>query len=93
MEPAPRRRRRVMPALWWVIGVVAAVGMFTLVASVIWPGQAVYLAPVFCEQPMDEGMVVSDTYSDGDGTSTNFALYCVGDRGKRSTRDGCVRSC
>ncbi|WP_225858151.1 hypothetical protein [Rhodococcus wratislaviensis] len=82
VEPAPRRRRGVMPAWWWVIGAVAAVGMFAMIASVIWPGQAVYLAPVFCAQPTDEAIVVSDTYTDGDGTSTNFALYCVGDRGQ-----------
>ncbi|MBC2641962.1 hypothetical protein H5400_24415 [Rhodococcus wratislaviensis] len=71
-----------MRTVAWVIGVVAAAGMFTLILSVIWPGQAVYLAPVFCEPPVSEAMVVSDTYATGDGTSTDFALYCVGERGQ-----------
>lgn len=48
----------------------------------IWLGQAVYLAPLLCEEPTSEGIVVSDTYATGDGTSTNFTLHCVGDRGQ-----------
>ncbi|TJZ80466.1 hypothetical protein FCG67_05195 [Rhodococcus oryzae] len=53
-----------------------------MISSVIWPGQALYLAPLFCEQPTGEAVVVSDTYASGDGTSTDFTLYCVGDRGQ-----------
>nr|WP_246044859.1 hypothetical protein [Rhodococcus oryzae] len=62
--------------------IVFGAGFLTLISSVIWPGQALYLAPLFCEQPTGEAVVVSDTYASGDGTSTDFTLYCVGDRGQ-----------
>ncbi|MFD0360166.1 hypothetical protein ACFQZZ_01735 [Nocardia sp. GCM10030253] len=48
----------------------------------IWPGEAKLTAPLFCEDPYNQPMVVSDTFVDSEGTGTNFTLYCVGDRGE-----------
>ncbi|WP_458689051.1 hypothetical protein [Nocardia tengchongensis] len=58
------------------------VGVFSIVLPVaIWPGEAKLTAPLFCSSPATEPMVVSDTFHDSDGTSTNYTLYCVGDHG------------
>ncbi len=74
--------RRIAPLVISVV-VIVVVGIFAaLLSSVIWPGQVAHLAPIFCEAPTSSAMVVSDTFSDGDGTSTNFTLYCVGPRGQ-----------
>ncbi|MDV7351921.1 hypothetical protein R4282_02670 [Rhodococcus oxybenzonivorans] len=86
VDPQPRKRFAAKPLLLWGIGITVSVGFLTLISSLIWPGQAVYLAPVFCEQPGHDAVVVSDTYSTGDGRSTNFTLYCVGERGQTTDK-------
>ncbi|MEV0248725.1 hypothetical protein AB0H76_19140 [Nocardia sp. NPDC050712] len=59
-----------------------SVGFFSTVIPVaVWPGEAKLTAPLFCEPPATEAMVVSDTFHDSEGTSTNYTLYCVGERG------------
>ncbi|MGI5218996.1 hypothetical protein [Nocardia sp. CA-290969] len=63
-------------------GILSATAIFSIVASVIWPGEIELIAPLFCADPYNDPMVVSDTYHDSEGTSTNFTLYCVGDRGQ-----------
>ncbi|WP_328393873.1 hypothetical protein [Nocardia sp. NBC_00416] len=69
---------RVVTSLW--IGLL--VGAFSIVVPVaIWPGEAKLTAPLFCSSPATEPMVVSDTFHDSEGTSTNYTLYCVGDHG------------
>ncbi|MCQ4118609.1 hypothetical protein [Rhodococcus tibetensis] len=82
VDSQPRTHSAVTRALIWGICITISVVFLTLISSVIWPGQVVYLAPLLCEQPEYEGIVVSDTYATGDGRSTNFTLYCVGDRGQ-----------
>lgn len=62
-----------------------ATGLFvgtlsTVVPVAIWPGEAKLTAPLFCSSGT-EPMVVSDTFHDSEGTSTNYTLYCVGDHG------------
>ncbi|MEV2225614.1 hypothetical protein AB0E01_37945 [Nocardia vinacea] len=47
----------------------------------IWPGEAKLTAPLFCSAPYREPVVVSDTFHDSEGTSVNYTLYCVTDRG------------
>ncbi|MDP3971406.1 MAG: hypothetical protein Q8P61_00645, partial [Candidatus Nanopelagicales bacterium] len=74
--------RRFVPLVISVV-VIVVMGIFAaLLSSVIWPGQVAHLAPIFCEDPTSSAMVVSDAFTDGDGTSTNFTLYCVGPRGQ-----------
>ncbi|MFF0494454.1 hypothetical protein ACFYTQ_36020 [Nocardia sp. NPDC004068] len=63
-------------------GLVFGIAMFTLLLSVIWPAEAEFTAPLFCSPPYHDPMVVSDTFHDSEGTSTNFTLYCVGPRGE-----------
>jgi hypothetical protein len=63
-------------------GFLFAAVIVSILTSVIWPGQAKLLAPVFCDDARPDAFVVSDTYHDSDGTSTNFTLYCVGPRGE-----------
>jgi hypothetical protein len=58
------------------------VGMFSIVVPLaIWPGEAELTAPLFCSDPYREPVVVSDTYHDSEGTSVDYTLYCVTDRG------------
>ncbi|MFD3704454.1 hypothetical protein ACFWUP_15035 [Nocardia sp. NPDC058658] len=61
--------------------VVTAAFLTIIVAVAIWPGEAKLTAPLFCATPATEPMVVSDTFHDSEGTSTNYTLYCVSDRG------------
>lgn len=60
---------------------VSAGLLTTVIPVAIWPGEAKLTAPLFCSPPTTEPMVVSDTFQDSDGTSTNYTLYCVGSRG------------
>ncbi|MEV6279749.1 hypothetical protein [Nocardia sp. NPDC051832] len=53
----------------------------TLVPVALWPGEAKLTAPLFCSATTPEPFVVSDTFHDSEGTSTNYTLYCVGERG------------
>ncbi|MQY28924.1 hypothetical protein [Nocardia aurantia] len=53
----------------------------TVIPVSIWPGEAKLTAPLFCSPPYREPIVVSDTTHDSEGTSTNYTLYCVSDRG------------
>lgn len=76
------RRPRAWVTVGGAFGFVFAVSMLSILTSVIWPGQAELLGPVFCDDARPDAFVVSDTYSSGTGeTSTNFTLYCVGPRG------------
>ncbi|WP_405494074.1 hypothetical protein [Nocardia sp. NBC_00511] len=64
------------------VSTVGAAGLLsTIVPVAIWPGEAKLTAPLFCSPPTTQPMVVSDTFHDSEGTSTNYTLYCVGDRG------------
>lgn len=47
----------------------------------IWPGEARLTAPLFCSAPYPDPVVVSDTFHDSEGTSVNYTLYCVSERG------------
>lgn len=63
-------------------GLVPGVFFASILLSVIWPGEIELTAPLFCADPYREPIVVSDTFHDSEGTSTNFTLFCVGDRGE-----------
>ncbi|WP_280360870.1 hypothetical protein [Nocardia wallacei] len=63
-------------------GLVPGVFVFSILLSVIWPGEIELTAPLFCADPYRDPIVVSDTFHDSEGTSTNFTLHCVGDRGE-----------
>ncbi|MFD3426991.1 hypothetical protein [Nocardia fluminea] len=60
----------------------AAAFLTIFIAVAVWPGEAKLTAPLFCSTPATEPMVVSDTFHDSEGTSTNYTLYCVSDRGE-----------
>lgn len=71
-----------MPRIVTALSTGLLVGAFSTVVPVaIWPGEAKLTAPLFCSAPATEPMVVSDTFHDSEGTSTNYTLYCVGDHG------------
>ncbi|MFE9789685.1 hypothetical protein ACFYO7_30355 [Nocardia salmonicida] len=71
--------RRVLVA---AVSLVSAAAFLTIIVAVaIWPGEAKLTAPLFCSPPATEPVVVSDTFHDSEGTSTNYTLYCVSDRG------------
>jgi hypothetical protein len=76
------RRPRTSVTIGSALGFIFAVSMLSILTSVIWPGQAELLGPIFCDDARPDAFVVSDTYSSGTGeTATNFTLYCVGPRG------------
>lgn len=53
-----------------------------IVAIAIWPGEAKLTAPLLCPDDQPDAFVVADTYQVQPGeTSTNFTLYCMGERG------------
>ncbi|MFF2554805.1 hypothetical protein ACFVUS_27645 [Nocardia sp. NPDC058058] len=70
-----------MPRLAAALATGIFAGTLSIVVPVaIWPGEAELTAPLFCSSGT-EPMVVSDTFHDSEGTSTNYTLYCVGDHG------------
>lgn len=80
--------RQMSPFKKFVIRTVIVAGIALFIGFIgecimmaVWPGEAKLLAPVFCNDCQTEAIVVSDTYSDNGGTSTNFTMYCVGDQG------------
>jgi hypothetical protein len=65
------------------IGIAAGAAILGCLLNIpIWPGEAKLTAPLFCAPPYTEPMVVSDTFTDSEGTGTNFTLYCLGERGQ-----------
>ncbi|QIS03893.1 hypothetical protein F5X71_17600 [Nocardia brasiliensis] len=76
----PRRTPKLLATLAAVLAGTAILGCVLPIA--IWPGEAKLTAPLFCAEPYNEPIVVSDTYHDAEGQSTNYSLYCVGDRGQ-----------
>ena len=76
------RRPSTVVTVGSALGFLFTVSILSILTSVIWPGQAELLGPVFCDGARPDAFVVSDTYSSGTGeTATNFTLYCVGPRG------------
>ncbi|MGW5453930.1 hypothetical protein [Nocardia sp. NPDC003979] len=68
-----------------IAAVSTAVGaaFLTLALTVgVWPGEAKLTAPLFCSAPATDPLVVADKFYDGEGTSINYTLYCVGARGE-----------
>lgn len=70
-----------------LVGALMALGfaglmITTIVSIAIWPGEAKLTAPLFCDEQYPDPYVVSDTYTSGGETTTNYTLYCVGDRGQ-----------
>lgn len=47
----------------------------------VWPGELKLTAPLFCTDAQPEPFIVSDTYTEGGETITNFTMYCMGPRG------------
>ncbi|MEU7144277.1 hypothetical protein ABZ942_32870 [Nocardia sp. NPDC046473] len=76
----PRPSRKILATLAVILFSTALLG--TVLPVAIWPGEAKLTAPLFCEAPYTEPIVVSDTFSDAEGQSTNYSMYCVGDRGQ-----------
>lgn len=63
----------------------ASVMTTILLAVAIWPGEAKLLAPLLCPDDQPDAFVVADTYSVQPGeTTTNFTLYCMGERGQHT---------
>ncbi|MFB8275598.1 hypothetical protein [Nocardia colli] len=80
VDHPPRRTRKILVMLGVILFSTAMLG--TVLPVAIWPGEAKLTAPLFCHAPYTEPIVVSDTFHDSEGQSTNFSMYCVGDRGQ-----------
>ncbi|WP_433654073.1 hypothetical protein ACQPW1_25735 [Nocardia sp. CA-128927] len=79
-DRVPRRSPRILATLAVILAGTAILGCVLPIA--IWPGEAKLTAPLFCAVPYTEPIVVSDTFHDSEGQSTNYSMYCVGDRGQ-----------
>ncbi|MFI6169741.1 hypothetical protein ACIBCN_23380 [Nocardia sp. NPDC051052] len=79
-DSVARRSRRILATLTAILAGTAILGCVLPIA--IWPGEAKLTAPLFCDAPYIEPIVVSDTFHDSEGQSTNYSMYCVGDRGQ-----------
>ncbi|WP_405163976.1 hypothetical protein OG203_02305 [Nocardia sp. NBC_01499] len=81
-DQTQRRSPRILATLAAILFSTAILGAVLPVA--IWPGEAKLTAPLFCEAPYTEPIIVSDTFHDSEGQSTNYSMYCVGDRGQHT---------
>ncbi|MFF3225917.1 hypothetical protein ACFYV7_24180 [Nocardia suismassiliense] len=79
-DEAPRRSPKILATLAAILCFTGILGCLLPIA--IWPGEAKLTAPLFCDAPYTEPIVVSDTFHDSEGRSTNYSLYCVGERGE-----------
>lgn len=74
-----------MKRLFWAGIAVAVLAVAALTVSAvgiaIWPGSMKLTAPVLCSSEQPDPFVVRTTTTDSEGTSTNFSLFCMGDRG------------
>jgi hypothetical protein len=70
---------RVLLALVILLGVSAFTASMLMV---IYPGSFKLTAPLLCPADQPDPFVVRYTYQTSDGTSTNFTLFCMGERGQ-----------
>lgn len=73
------RPGRVLLALAILLGVSAFTASMLMV---IYPGSFKLTAPLLCPTDQPDPFVVRYSYQTSDGTSTNFTLFCMGERGQ-----------
>ena len=79
----PKKGGCLASGLISLVVLLFAASMVTVIVAVgIWPGEAKLTAPLLCPDDQPDAFVVADTYQVQPGeTSTNFTLYCMGERG------------
>lgn len=67
-----------------LLGVLVFAAVMTTVAVTIgiWPGEMTLTSGWLCPDDQTDAFVVTDTFQTHEGTSTNFTMYCMGDRGQ-----------
>src|SRR5947209_5160024 len=80
-------RRRINPVAAIPVSVVGllfcSVVLTILLAVAVWPGEAKLAAHFLCPADQPDAYVVADSYSSQPGeTTTNYTLYCLGERGR-----------
>jgi hypothetical protein len=73
------RPGRILLALVILLGVSAFTASMLMV---IYPGSFKLTAPLLCPADQPDPFVVRYSYQTSDGTSTNFTLFCMGERGQ-----------
>jgi hypothetical protein len=73
------RPGRVLLALVILLGVSAFTASMLMV---VYPGSFKLTAPLLCPADQPDPFVVRYSYQTSDGTSTNFTLFCMGERGQ-----------
>lgn len=69
------------------IALFVASMMTVIIAVAIWPGEAKLTAPLLCPDDQPDAFVVADTTQVQPGESTtNFTMYCMGERGDVTDR-------
>ncbi|QXC60809.1 hypothetical protein KSP35_21200 [Aquihabitans sp. G128] len=70
-------KARAVTIVGALVVLVGSMALFTLLFTLIWPGEARYVAELRCDDAHPEAVVVQDTQQTSDGTSTDFTVYCV----------------
>lgn len=75
--------KRLLGLVVVLFGTAAVVAFAVLMGSLIFPGALKWTGGTVCPADKADTVVVRDTYQTEPGeTSTNFTLYCIGDRGE-----------
>ena len=75
--------RLLVRNLIWVSATISLSAFIVLMGTLIFPGAMNWTGSVVCPDDQQTTIVVRDTYQTEPGeTSTNFTLYCVGERGQ-----------
>lgn len=65
----------------FLLGATVPAIVIVAVGGVIFPGAMKWTAPQLCPDDQPDAFVIRTTTQDSEGTSTNFSLFCMGERG------------
>lgn len=72
---------RLLAVVGMGLGLMVGVVVVLSIGTVVYPGSFKWTAPLLCPDGQPDAYVIRTTTSDSDGSSTNFSLFCMGDRG------------
>lgn len=73
--------KRLFVILAFLVGATVPAIVIVAVGGAIYPGALKLTAPQLCPDDQPDPFVIRTTTQDSEGTSTNFSLFCMGERG------------
>ena len=73
---------RIVVVLAVALGLAVGLLVVMSLGLVVYPGALKLTAPVLCPDDQPDAFVVRTTVEDAEGPSTNFTLFCMGQRGQ-----------